>query len=387
MTVTLKTLVNFNGTNGGNPQFGSLIVKANGNLFGTTAGGGANNGGTVFEIVHTASGYAKHPTTLFSFNGTDGSTPVSSLIIDAHGNLFGTTESGGANNDGTVFEIVHTASGYAKHPTTLFSFDGTDGSAPHAGLIADANGDLFGTTSQGGANNRGTVFEIAKTASGYASTPTTLVSFNGADGLGPGSSLIIDANGNLFGTTGLGGANNDGTVFEIAETASGYASTPTTLVSFNGTDGSTLNGSLIMDANGNLFGTTATGGANNDGTVFEIAKTASGYASTPTTLVSFNGTDGRQPETALIIDAHGNLFGTTEFGGANNDGTVFEIANTASGYASTPTTLVSFNFTDGAYPLDSLFANAHGNLFGTTVGGGAHLVGTVFEITGSGFFV
>jgi len=222
MTVTLKTLVNFNGTNGGNPQFGSLIVKANGNLFGTTAGGGANNGGTVFEIVHTASGYAKHPTTLFSFNGTDGSTPVSSLIIDAHGNLFGTTESGGANNDGTVFEI---------------------------------------------------------------------------------------------------------------------------------------------------------------------AKTASGYASTPTTLVSFNGTDGRQPETALIIDAHGNLFGTTEFGGANNDGTVFEIANTASGYASTPTTLVSFNFTDGAYPLDSLFANAHGNLFGTTVGGGAHLVGTVFEITGSGFFV
>jgi len=379
MTVTLKTLVNFNGTNGGDPQFGSLITDAHGNLFGTTAGGGALNGGTVFEIAKTASGYAKHPTILVQFHA--GSTPHG-LIIDAHGNLFGTTSNGGANNDGTVFEITKTASGYAKH--TLVSFDGTDGSHPHAGLIADANGDLFGTTSQGGADLVGAVFEIAKTASGYARTPTTLVSFDGADGFG-GGGLIIDANGNLFGTSGLGGANNDGTVFEIANTASGYASTPTTLVSFNGTDGSTPNGSLIIDANGNLFGTTATGGASNLGTVFEIAKTASGYASTPTTLVSFNGTDGRQPETGLIIDANGDLFGTTFGGGANLLGTVFEIAKTASGYASTPTTLVSFNGTDGSNPLDSLFANAHGDLFGTTVDGGAHFVGTVFEITGSGF--
>ncbi len=142
-----------------------------------------------------------------------------------------------------------------------------------------------------------------------------------------------------------GGANNDGTVFEIAKTAGGYASTPTTLVSFNGSDGASPRGSLIADASGDLFGTTELGGANGDGTVFEIAKTAAGYASTPTTLVSFDGADGAHPTAGLIADANGDLFGTTEAmaGPIVNDGTVFEIAKTATGYASTPTTLVSFN--------------------------------------------
>ena len=202
------------------------------------------------------------------------------------------------------------------------------------------------------AYGHGTVFEIVKTAHGYASSPTTLVSFNGADGRNPQGSLIADAHGDLFGTTaGPGGAHGFGTVFEIAKTAHGYASTPTTLVGFNGTDGN-LPIALIADARGNLFGTTNTGGAYDQGTVFEIAKTAHGYASTPTTLVSFNNADGSEP-TSLIADAHGDLFGTTAFGGnltANapfGAGTVFEIAKTAHGYASTPTTLVSFNGTDG----------------------------------------
>jgi uncharacterized repeat protein (TIGR03803 family) len=126
--------------------------------------------------------------------------------------------------------------------TTLVNFNGTNGAEPHASLIADAHGDLFGTTLYGGANGDGTVFEIAKTAHGYASTPTTLVSFNGANGSFPYGSLIADAHGNLFGTAQLGGANGpplgDGTVFEITKTSHGYASTATTLVNFNGTDGS-----------------------------------------------------------------------------------------------------------------------------------------------------
>ena len=176
-----------------------------------------------------------------------------------------------------------------------FSDSGDGGDFPIGGLIADANGDLFGTTAEGGAYGDGTVFEIAKTSSGYASTPTTLVSFNVTDGEVPTGSLIADANGDLFGTTDGGGANGDGTVFEIAKTPSGYASTPTTLVSFNGSDGVDPTGSLIADAGGDLFGTTHGGGANGYGTVFEIAKTASGYASTPTTLVSFNSSDGSLP--------------------------------------------------------------------------------------------
>jgi uncharacterized repeat protein (TIGR03803 family) len=300
-----------------------------------------------------------------------------------------------------VFKIAKTAGGYASTPTTLVSFNGTNGTAPAASLIADADGNLFGTTASGGANSEGTVFEIAKTAGGYASTPTTLVSFcalaNCADGATPAASLIADADGNLFGTTISAGANGHGTVFEIAKTAGGYASAPTTLVSFCAladatcADGKDPGASLIADADGNLFGTTLSGGANGRGTVFEIVKTAGGYASTPTTLVTFNGTNGTRPFAGLIADADGNLFGTTNSGGANGHGTVFKIAKTAGGYASAPTTLVSFcalaNCADGSDPSAGLIADANGNLFGTATGGGANGEGTVFEIAGSGFVV
>ena len=148
------------------------------------------------------------------------------------------------------------------------SFNGTDGAHPHGSLIIDAEGDLFGTTSDGGVG-LGTVFAIAKTASGYASAPTTLVTFHGTDGAHPVGSLTVDANGDLFGTTAAGGAHGLGTVFEVFHTAFGYVN-PTTLVSFDGTNGSLPVGSLTMDAHGNLFGTTFFGGANNLGTVFQI---------------------------------------------------------------------------------------------------------------------
>jgi len=171
--------------------------------------------------------------------------------------------------------VVAPSRSLAASLTPLVSFDGTNGVAPEAGLIADASGNLFGTTSGGGANNGGTVFEIAKTATGYASTPTVLVNFDSTSGVRPQAGLIADANGNLFGTTTGGGANNGGTVFEIAKTATGYASTPTVLVSFDGTNGVAPEAGLIADASGNLFGTTSGGGANNSGTVFEI--TGSGF--------------------------------------------------------------------------------------------------------------
>jgi uncharacterized repeat protein (TIGR03803 family) len=380
MTATLTTLVSFSDDQGA-VSGDRLIADANGDLFGTTEFGTANVG-TVFEIAKIGAGYASTPTTLVSFNGPDGSSP-SGLIADANGDLFGTTAEGGANDDGTVFEIVKTASGYASTPTTLISFDGDDGRAPVAHLIADADGDLFGTTDSGGANNDGTVFEITKTAGGYASTPTTLVSFNGTNGVFADGSLIADANGDLFGTTLEGGADNDGTLFEIAKTAVGYASTPTTLVSFNGADGDEPVDGLIADANGDLFGTTPFGGAGNFGTVFEIAKVGAGYASTPITLVSFDGADGEAPFSNLIADADGDLFGTTA-GGAQSDATVFEIEKTAAGYASAPTTLVSFNIADGVDP-GGLIADANGDLFATTLEGGADNDGTVFEVTDSGF--
>jgi uncharacterized repeat protein (TIGR03803 family) len=334
MSATLTALVSFNGADGVAPYVG-LIPNADGDLFGTTDGGGPNGHGTAFEVAKTASGYANTPTTLVSFNSADGAIPAASLIADANGDLFGTTELGGANGDGTVFEIVKTASGYASTPTTLVGFNGPDGESPFGGLITDPNGDLFGTTYHGGANDDGTVFEIKKTGAGYASAPTTLANFNGADGALPAGKLLADSNGDLIGTTSEGGADGFGTVFEIFKTAAGYASAPTTLVSFNGANGSSPAVSLIADANGDLFGTTIEGGANDDGTVFEIKKTAAGYANAPTTLVSFNGTKGSLPNGSLIADASGDLFGTTERGGTSDGGTVFEIAG--SGFALAPT--------------------------------------------------
>src|ERR1700727_2485154 len=162
-------------------------------------------------------------TTLVSFNVGKGLDPDATLTTDSTGDLFGITEVRRGNYDGTVFEVAKTAGGYAATPTTLVSFN-VDQPAQFAGLPADSNGDLFGTTFGGSALGYGTVFEVARTAGGYASTPTTLISFNITDGERADGSLIVDANGDLFGTTGQGGASGAGTVFEIPKTAGGYAS-------------------------------------------------------------------------------------------------------------------------------------------------------------------
>jgi uncharacterized repeat protein (TIGR03803 family) len=385
---TLTTLVNFNGTDGANPYAG-LIADPSGDLFGATVYGGASGYGGMFELPKTSSGYAGTPTILVSLNGTNGAittgTLEATLVADAFGNLLGTTYAGGTSGEGTVFEIVKTSTGYASTPTTLVNFNGTNGANPFAGLIADANGDLFGTTYQGGPSGEGTVFEIAKTSSGYASTATTLVSFNGTNGANPVGGLMADASGDLLGTTQFGGASNDGTVFEIAKTSAGYASTAATLVSFSGANGANPYAGLVADANGDLFGTTYAGGASGEGTVFEIAKTSSGYAGTATTLVSFNGANGANPFAGLIVDGNGNLFGTDNAGGPSDYGTVFEVAKTSSGYANTPTVLVNFDGANGANPQAGLVADVNGNLFGTTYNGGASGVGTVFELTNGGF--
>ena len=199
-----------------------------------------------------------------------------------------------------------------------------------------------------------------------AQTLTTLVKFNGADGAYPSglSGLIADAGGNLFGATSAGGLFGSGTVFEIAKTNGVYASTPTVLASFS--DGAP--NSLVADANGNLFGTNEVAGVY--GTLFEVAKINGAYASIPTVLYNFSGgSDGAYPE-GLMVDGNGNLFGTTHSDGTCFCGTVFEIPKTNGVYASTPTVLVNFNFTDGANPFSGLITDGNGNLFGTTSGAG-----------------
>lgn len=287
----------------------ALVSDAAGDLFGTTAGGGFHD--TVFEITAGSS----TATTLATFNGGNGAAPTAGLLIDAAGNLFGTTYSGGNANQGTVFELAAGASSI----TTLGMFGGANGAYPSAGLIEDAKGDLFGTTTGDGIHNQGTVFEIAA----GSGTIITLAAFAGANGASPLGGVITDAAGDLFGTTNSGGSANEGTVFELAAGTTSI----TTLASFTGGNaGAYPTAGLIADASNNLFGTT-TGDGSNKGTVFELANDAS----TITTLVTFNGTNGAIPKASLIADAAGNLYGTTKFGADASGidrGTVFELSNT-----------------------------------------------------------
>ena len=303
--------------------------------------------------------------TLASFNGTNGAAPHGGLIEDSNGDLFGTTIVGTPGSAGAVFEVVagsHTI-------TTLATFNGINGTDPQAGLVEDSSGDLFGTTAAGGPGGGGTVFDVAA----GSGTISTVASFSGANGVSPQGGLIEDSNGDLFGTTAAGGSGGGGTVFEVVA----GSGTITTLASFNGINGVVPQGGLVEDSSGDLFGTTAAGGSGGGGTVFEVVA----GSGTITTLASFNGINGVGPQGGLVEDSSGDLFGTTAAGGPGGNGTVFEVA-AGSG---TITTLAAFDGTNGVNPQGDLVEDSSGDLFGTTIGGGPGGNGTVFEVAaGSG---
>ena len=327
----------FNYTGGTDSPYprGALVLDASGDLFGTDSGdlsGGPSpmTDGAVFELKPGAGGYTE--TVLYRFAGgaSDGAEPYAGLVEDGSGNLFGTTLMQGPNNSGTAFELKPSgAGGYTEAVIHGFLGDSAgDGALPHGVLILDAAGDLFGTTSSGGYNNNGTVFELTPNGTG-GYTKTILHAFAGTttDGSMPYGALVQDASGNLFGTTQFGGSKADGTVFELKPTGSG-SYTETLLYNFQGGgDGSIPMAGLLLDASGDLFGTTYEGGgSNNAGTVFELKPNGSG-GYTETVLHGFAGgtTDGAVPTGRLIMDASGDLLGTTLYGGPNNLGTAFKL--------------------------------------------------------------
>jgi len=377
---TEKVLYSF-GTNegdGGVP-YGGLIFDAAANLYGTTSGGGTYNDGTVFELTPKAGGGWTEKV-LHSFSGKDGAVPYAGLIFDSVGNLYGTTYEGGAYNDGTVFELTPEAGGGWKEKV-LHSFSGKDGVYPTASLIFDAAGNLYGTTSDGGAYYDGTVFELTPKAGG-GWTEKVLHSFSGKEGAVPYAGLIFDAAGNLYGTTFMGGTNiKYGTVFELTPKAGGGWKEKV-LHSFYSQDGDEPIAGLIFDAAGNLYGMTSSGGINNNyGTVFELTPKAGGGWTEKVVHHFNNYKKGVGPQASLIFDGAGNLYGTTYAGGAFGPGTVFELTPEAGG-GWTEKVLHSFNNNgnDGYNPLDSLVFDASGNLYGTTYGGGAYDLGMVFEV-------
>jgi uncharacterized repeat protein (TIGR03803 family) len=377
MSAVMTTIASFpTSTGGGTDPDGQLFIDSNGDLLGATVHGGtdpnpANQIGTTYEVAKIAGGYATTPTFLADIpGGLNTLVGVPNLSADANGDLFGLMFSGGANHLGTVVKFP--AGGGPEVELANFTV-ATGASNPGGRLLVDASGNLFGTTLSGGANGSGTVFEL-KTG---ANTPTVLTSFS--SGIVPSGSgnLVEDAAGDLFGTT-------TSSVFEVKKTGASYA-TPVNLVPF---PVGTQIGALVIDAKGDIFGTTISGGDNDDGTVFEIEKTPTGYASTPTTLASFTPADGKlslnRPKT-LIVDANGDLFGTTDPSAQNSGGVVFEIVRTSTGYESTPTIVSNFNgLADGSLGAN-VVADANGNLFGTTQAGGVNNKGSAFEITGSGY--
>jgi uncharacterized repeat protein (TIGR03803 family) len=372
---TYKVLRSFGGPKGQFPNGAGVIRDTEGNLYGTTYRGGTSNQGVVFKLSPTGK-----ETVLYNFTGdADGGEPLGGVIRDANGNLYGTTSRGGnlkcpfgnGPGCGTVFKLDPTGK-----ETVLYIFEARTGSVPIAGVIQDAQGNLYGTTSQGGAHGAGVVFKLSTIGK-----ETPLHSFaGGTDGSEPRAGLIRDAEGNLYGTTFMGGdpacssGLGCGTVFKLSRTGK-----ESVLYSFTaGADGGYPEAGVIRDADGNLYGTTADrGGANDDGVVFKLDPTGK-----ETVLHIFTGgTDGAGPA-GVIQDAAGNLYGITETGGGdgnngNGCGIAFKLDPTG-----TETILHVFaGQPDGCFAFAPLIQDAKGNLYGTTEGGGVDNFGTVFKLT------
>jgi uncharacterized repeat protein (TIGR03803 family) len=339
----------------------AMAQGTNGDLYGTTWGGGAYGYGTVFGI--TPSGTLA---TLYSFCANadcpDGSGPYFGLVLATDGDLYGITTAGGAFGAGTVFKITPSGKLITLH-SFCAEYECADGSDPWSGLIQATNGDLYGATrGGGGVAGNGTIFKITKSG-----TLTTLHIFNGSsDGGAPQAPLVQATNGDLYGTTYNGGAGGYGTIFKI--TLNGEL---ITLHNFNGTDGNASQAALVQATDGYLYGTNKFSNTYN-GTIYKITPTG-----TLTTLYAFDGTDGQWPNSALIQATDGNLYGTTEIGGTSGTGTIFEI--TPSG---TLTTLYDFgsNYGGGVNGLyGGLVQATNGDLYGATERGGTVGDGTVFS--------
>jgi uncharacterized repeat protein (TIGR03803 family) len=359
--VTTTVLHSFEGSPGdGSISRSGLVADAAGNLYGAVASGGAYGRGVVFKLSPDGV-----ETLLYSFTGgSDGSSPYyGSLVLDSAGNLYGTTNSGGASNYGVVFKL---APGGAE--TVLHSFSGPDGRYSSAGLTADSAGNLYGVTYSGGAFDKGVIYKLT-----LDGTFTVLHSFAGgvADGANADTGVTVTSDGNIYGTTIMSGASDQGVLFRLSPDG-----TFTVLHSFpdSGTDGVYPKSPLTSDSAGNLYGTTSGGGPASGGTVFKVAPDG-----TYSTLYAFQGgpADGQLPSGALVVDDGGYLYGATALGGASGVGTVYRLSPTG-----TETVLHSFSTTDGKYAFGGVIADAAGNLYGMTENGGVLGLGVVYKVSG-----
>ena len=299
---------------------GPLLIAPDGTLYGTVAGYSCPNCGVVFRIgpPPTVSGSVFPKWNVrgaFPFSGSDGSSPSGALLRDAAGNLYGTTQYGGPSNDGVIYQLAHGS----WQQTILYSPQSSaDGITPMNGVVSDAAGNLYGVFKSGGPNGFGEVFELSQ--SGGIWTKQVLYAFTGGDDGAWAISVILDPAGNLYGGTEAGGSGHGGTVFKLSPGNGGWNFS--LLYSFTGSAVCGVNGRLTMDGAGNLYGATSCDGAYGFGSIFKMTPSGGNY--TFADLHDFMNSDSAYPNGDLVLDSEGNIYGTTE-GGTDDGGTVFEI--------------------------------------------------------------
>ncbi len=367
---TFSVIYNFTGGSDGGYPLAGFVMDATGNLYGTASVGGSSGAGAIVRFTESG-----QETVLYSFaGGTDGATPEASLLMDSSGNLYGTTSAGGAHGFGTVFKL--TASG---QETVLYSFAGgnADGANPQANLVADNSGNLYGTTYAGGAYGGGIVFRVNK-----KNQETVLYSFgSGTDGANPVAGVTLGPGGELYGTTSAGGTDTYGTVFQLIPAVATGSKYGKEIILHNFThqnDGDVPYAGLIFDHAGNLYGAATGGGANSGGTIFELTPSASGWNFN--VLYGLVGWDISGAFQNLFLDASGNIWATTHCDGTYQAGTVYELTNSGGTWNYNPM-YVFTGGTDGLFSYSNLVLDKQGNLYGTTRGGGSGGYGVVFKIT------
>jgi uncharacterized repeat protein (TIGR03803 family) len=373
---TFTTLHAFAGGSDGANPYCFMVFDKSGNLYGTTDSGGIFAFGTIFELSPSEAG-GWEESVLHSFNGTDGGTPNDGLVFDAAGNLYGTA--------GTVFELTPSGSGVWTL-TVIFDLSRTAGANPVGGVIFDGpTRRLYGTTPYG--DGSGAVFALAPGTSGMWSE---IVLHNA---VGPArAGLVADKAGNLYGTTTSGGTGNNGTIYELSHTPGGGWAYRVLYNFPGGSDGADINAGLVLDASGNLYGTSTFGGASNNGTVFELKRTTGGNWKEKVLYNFGGGEDGTLPVGGVVFDTAGNLYGTTQFGGGQGTchngseldycGTVFKLSPPSSGSGSWSESML-YRFTgadDGGNPGNNLVLDSAGNVYGTATVGGQYGFGTAFEV-------
>jgi uncharacterized repeat protein (TIGR03803 family) len=376
---TTKIIYSFAGGADGEYLDSDLVTDSAGNIYGTSVQGGTFGGGTVFEVTP-----AGIHTVLYNFTGgADGGEPYKGVTFDAQGNLYGTAVTGGGGSCeggcGVAYKLTNSGGTWTQSVIHTFT-GGNDGSGPGSGLSFDKHGNLYGTTPTGGSKGQGVIYQLKPGASSW--TLAVIHTFTGgADGAGGSAGrLIFDAAGNIYAVATVGGANGLGNVFKLSLVQGKWQLTP--LYAFKDQpDGALPYGGVILDKSGNLYGTTYYAGANDVGTVYKLTHGTSSW--TETVLYSFKGgNDGASPISSLVSDAAGNLYGTTSDGGGGcGCGVIFKMTPKANGswIESVP---YRFNGAPKAgFAYNGMVVDAFGNFYGTTVHGGPTNDGTIYKFT------